>query len=517
RGSPGFLEIRHPEVEAIPPIPKCNEDMYIANDQPCQELAYSPDNSVTREIMDNVVSRNGKPISARAFPTREAVQDFLFDNPDFIIGAVHFVFDNLPTNITLDLGNRTQEQIEQFLPPGVDIPDDPNQDQVEQFLPPGVDIPDDPNQDQIEEFLPPGVDIPDNLTDLNFTLPPFPAQLPEQFPDLPDGLQEVISNLPDELQRAIADAASSPDTNLQEVISDITSPPGSNTGRRLEQQFTLPEDEEDFTLEELQKQLNQTRGLVSALQGFIIQTNTTMKSFKGEFQHPNAFVQVPLQNAVHREVARYHLKLRNKNDAAEALEWNVGFKPFPSPALDSEGVLRQILGPFVFAALMFSFVIQISSVVIEKELKLRQALRTMGMSDMAYWTSWGAWEVTLAFVQGHLVAIFGLILQFNIFHDNNYGLLFFLFFLFQLAMSSFALFLSAFLTKTQAAVYLGFVIFIVGWIMQAVVVFGVPYSPDFYMKDPLGEALTIIFSIFPWSPLVKGFNDLGMATTQDYR
>lgn len=36
-----------------------------------------------------------------------------------------------------------------------------------------------------------------------------------------------------------------------------------------------------------------------------------------------------------------------------------------------------------------------------------QALRTMGMTDLAYWSSWGAWEVTLAFIQGHLVAIFG--------------------------------------------------------------------------------------------------------------
>lgn len=31
--------------------------------------------------------------------------------------------------------------------------------------------------------------------------------------------------------------------------------------------------------------------------------------------------------------------------------------------------------------------------------------------------------------------------------------------------------------RTQAAVYLGFAVFIVGWIMQAVVVFGVPYTP----------------------------------------
>ncbi len=50
----------------------------------------------------------------------------------------------------------------------------------------------------------------------------------------------------------------------------------------------------------------------------------------------------------------------------------------------------------------------------------------------------------------------------------SFGLLFFLFFLFQLSMSSLALFFSVFLKRTQPAVYLGFVVFIVGWIMQTV-------------------------------------------------
>lgn len=92
----------------------------------------------------------------------------------------------------------------------------------------------------------------------------------------------------------------------------------------------------------------------------------------------------------------------------------------------------------------------------------------MGMSDAAYWLSWGAWEVTLAFAAGHLITCFGLILQLRLFLHNSYGLLFFLFFLFQLAMSSLALLCSAFLRRTQTAVYLGFVIFIIGWVMQTV-------------------------------------------------
>lgn len=73
----------------------------------------------------------------------------------------------------------------------------------------------------------------------------------------------------------------------------------------------------------------------------------------------------------------------------------------------------------------------------------------MGMSDAAYWLSWGLWEVTLAFFVAHSICIYGLILQFDLFLHNSYGLLFFLFFLFQLAMSSLALLLSAFISRTQ--------------------------------------------------------------------
>lgn len=45
--------------------------------------------------------------------------------------------------------------------------------------------------------------------------------------------------------------------------------------------------------------------------------------------------------------------------------------------------------------------------------------------------------------------------------------------------------------------------------MQVVVVFGVPYTPDFYKEA--GGAIYIIFSLFPWDLLAKGFQDLGAA------
>ncbi|KXZ51812.1 hypothetical protein GPECTOR_11g253 [Gonium pectorale] len=252
----------------------------------------------------------------------------------------------------------------------------------------------------------------------------------------------------------------------------------------------------------------------SNLDGFIVQTNTTVKYFKGSFQHPNKFVQLPLQAAVHREIARYQLNasgLPNASALASQLSFEVSLKEFAHPTIATVSVLGQVLGPFVFAACMFSFVTQISTVVAEKELGLKQALRTMGMADSAYWLSWAVWEVTLAFIVAHSICIYGLILQFDLFLNNNYGLLFFLFFLFQLAMSSMALFIAAFIRRTQVAVYLGFTIFIVGWIMQTVVLFGVPYSPDYYMNNKTA-IVTVIFSMLPWDLLAKGFTDLGAAT-----
>jgi len=64
---------------------------------------------------------------ARAFSTRDDVQDFLFANPDFMIGAVHFVFDGLSEAAEFDVGNG----FEQFVPPGGAPP------------PPGVNAPPD--------------------------------------------------------------------------------------------------------------------------------------------------------------------------------------------------------------------------------------------------------------------------------------------------------------------------------------------------------------------------------------
>jgi hypothetical protein len=65
-----------------------------------------------------------------------------------------------------------------------------------------------------------------------------------------------------------------------------------------------------------------------------------------------------------------------------------------------------------------------------------------------------------------------MLLQFNYFLKNDFGLLLMLFWLFSLAMTSFSYTLSVLVRKPQGAMYLGFTVFIVGWMFQVCVFFG---------------------------------------------
>ena len=49
--------------------------------------------------------------------------------------------------------------------------------------------------------------------------------------------------------------------------------------------------------------------------------------------------------------------------------------------------------------------------VLERELKLRQALKTMGMMDSAFWTSWTVYELAMSLITSLLLAGFGAMWQ----------------------------------------------------------------------------------------------------------
>jgi ABC-type multidrug transport system ATPase subunit len=243
---------------------------------------------------------------------------------------------------------------------------------------------------------------------------------------------------------------------------------------------------------------------------FVLVSNVTVKLFRDQFQDPTFFFTVPMQVLTEKEIAAYQWRNAGKEGS---VDWNVSYSMFAHPTTQSVNIVGQAIGPFIFAANMFNFVLLMSSVVSEKEKGLRQALRTSGMLDSAFWCSWIFIELIISVIFSLLLVGFGAMFQFDFFLKNSFSILLLLFLLFQWAMMGLAFFLAPFIGTTNGAINTGFVVFLVGWIFQAAIAFDFPYTPDFVWSIPI---VTVIFTLIPSNPLAKGSIDLGRAAEEGY-
>ncbi|KAJ8536452.1 hypothetical protein K7X08_034853 [Anisodus acutangulus] len=230
-----------------------------------------------------------------------------------------------------------------------------------------------------------------------------------------------------------------------------------------------------------------------------IQTNSTPVVKRGVFEDPTFKFQIPLQLAAEREIARSLIGDPN-------FSWVVSLKEFAHPAFEIFSALSAVGPTFFLAVAMFGFVFQINVLVIEKELKLRQAMTMMGLYDTAYWLSWFTWEGFITLLSSLLIVLFGMMFQFDFFLNNSFPVVFLLFFLFQLNMIGFAFMLSAFISKSSSTTTVGFFTFIVGFMTQLVTAFGFPYSKKY------SKSYRIIWSLFPPDLLAQGLQLLADAT-----
>ncbi|KAL4434281.1 hypothetical protein ABPG75_000722 [Micractinium tetrahymenae] len=232
---------------------------------------------------------------------------------------------------------------------------------------------------------------------------------------------------------------------------------------------------------------------------FSIQTNSSVQWFKGRYQHPNTYIQLPLQVAVEREIAR-HLT------GNASLSWEVGLAQFPHPTAKSPSMIGQFAPTFLFASIMFQFVLLVHDVVAEKEGRARQMMATMGLRPLPFWASWVLFQGLLAAVEACLLVGFGYAFGFKLFTRNAFGLSFLLLLLVSLAMTSFGFFVASFLHKASAAVPAGFMLFVVAWVVLIVIAFGFPFNASY------STVAVAVFSAMPWSLLSKGVQDLAAAT-----
>eukprot|EP00741_Cyanophora_paradoxa_P000093 tig00000057_g89.t1 len=218
---------------------------------------------------------------------------------------------------------------------------------------------------------------------------------------------------------------------------------------------------------------------------------------------------IPLQLAVEREILSFQARCMDAKLDQAACEatgmldttLEVTKVEYPHRELLSLSAVA-LYGPvFIFGALMFNFVIQISQIVMEQELKLREGMRQMGLKDSAYWLTWGITNLAWNTLTGLIIIVSGAIFQFGFFLKNDFPTYFFLFFLFGLAMVSLAFFVSTVISKASTAASLGFVIFVVGIILQSL-------AQQIY-NDAVSLAIGRAFALLPMCLLGKGLKDLG--------
>ncbi|XP_024158019.1 ABC transporter A family member 2 [Rosa chinensis] len=234
-----------------------------------------------------------------------------------------------------------------------------------------------------------------------------------------------------------------------------------------------------------------------------LQTNSTPLAKQGQFEDPTFKFQIPLQIAAEREIARSLIGVPN-------FSWVVALKEFAHPSREIPSALQTVGPTFFLATSMFGFVFQMSSLITEKELKLRQAMTIMGLYDSAYWFSWLTWEGIITLLSSLFITLFGIIFQFDMFLKNNFAVIFLIFFLFQLNMIGFAFMLSAFISKSSSSTTVGFSIYIVGSVTQIVTAAGFPYGQN------IQKRYRIMWSLFPPNLLAKALEILSGATSPPY-
>ena len=172
------------------------------------------------------------------------------------------------------------------------------------------------------------------------------------------------------------------------------------------------------------------------------------------------------------------------------IEYSLSLLEFARPE-EFQADLIALAGPtFVYAALLFNFVIVLGAVVSEKEKHLREAMRLMGLRSLPYWTSWAVTAFVFNVISVFIIIISGAIFQFRFFLENDFRTYFVLFLLFAAAMVPVALFLSVFVSKEATATSLGFIVFLVGTMAQV-------FQQLVYGESGEGTIYPILASLVP--------------------
>eukprot|EP01114_Cavostelium_apophysatum_P014827 TRINITY_DN3937_c0_g1_i2.p1 TRINITY_DN3937_c0_g1~~TRINITY_DN3937_c0_g1_i2.p1 ORF type:complete len:862 (+),score=239.32 TRINITY_DN3937_c0_g1_i2:158-2743(+) len=190
--------------------------------------------------------------------------------------------------------------------------------------------------------------------------------------------------------------------------------------------------------------------------------------------------------------------------------FNVSLRNFPE-LTNNFDVFSTLGNLFLYCALMFNFTVTVYQIVNEKHLKLRQGMKMIGLSDIAYWMSWFVTNVTFLLIYIGIIYIIGYACDFAFFNRTNIGVTFLTFFVFGLSMIPMAYLLTMFLTTTRQAVNIGMAIFVAGTVLQ--IVFSIPFAIQWLYQEQY--ELRVALQFFPPFNFSKLIYDISSKSNMD--
>ena len=124
-----------------------------------------------------------------------------------------------------------------------------------------------------------------------------------------------------------------------------------------------------------------------------------------------------------------------KDDTTLHIETTWSNFPLTASRVFHNADISSMVGSFYFSmGPLVTFVVILTEIVKEKQLKLRQGLSVVGLSHTSYWMHWLITSMFFATVVSLTTIIAGLILQFKLFFNANIIILFMLFFIFTMSL-----------------------------------------------------------------------------------
>ena len=209
----------------------------------------------------------------------------------------------------------------------------------------------------------------------------------------------------------------------------------------------------------------------------------------------------------------YHKKTnKNKNENDTAPEIKVEYSNYPRTEhryFGETSMVNNFGAPFFFLIPITLYIIILIDVVREKQAKLRKSLLIIGMTNISFWTSWFLISVILSLVINLIFFAFVYILQWELFINTPFPIMFVLFFLITIDLQLLAFLMSTLLNNVKTAYASAFCFIIVAMVIEFI--FTVPFIYQIIFAENVNFGVTI-FKVFlylfcPYS-FAKAYNEI---------